>query len=57
MIVGLRHDVDEVYGLRWGLPKIISSENKCGVRSMFFVRLDVIRSDKDCSVLDSLVGE
>jgi len=26
MIVGLRHDLDTVYGLRWGLPKIISIE-------------------------------
>ena len=25
-IVGLRHDLDTVYGLRWGLPKIISIE-------------------------------
>jgi hypothetical protein len=24
MIVGLRHDVSTVYGLRWGLPKVIS---------------------------------
>jgi len=23
-IVGLRHDLDTVYGLRWGLSKIIS---------------------------------
>jgi hypothetical protein len=28
MIVGLRHDLDTVYGLRWGLPKIISIEKK-----------------------------
>ncbi len=56
MIIGLRHDVDEVYGLRWGLPKVISLE-KYGVRSTFFVCVDVIRSDKDCSVLKRIVGD
>ena len=57
MIIGLRHDVDEVYGLRWGLPKVISLEEKYGVRSTFFVCVDVIRSDKDCSVLRRIVGD
>jgi glycosyltransferase involved in cell wall biosynthesis len=32
MIVGLRHDLDAVYGLRGGLPKIVSIERKYGVR-------------------------
>ncbi len=55
MIVGLRHDVNEVYGLRWGLPKVISVEKKYGIRSTFFVRIDVVRSDKDCVVLRRIV--
>lgn len=38
MVIGLRHDLDEVYGLRWGSPKVISVEKKYGVRSAFFVR-------------------
>lgn len=57
MIIGLRHDVDEVYGLRWGLPKVISLEEKHGVRSTFFVRVDVVRSDKDHSVLRRIVDD
>jgi len=55
LIIGLGHDVDNAYGLRWGLPKVISLEARYGVRSTFFVRVDVVRSEKDCSVLDSLV--
>jgi hypothetical protein len=57
MIVGLRHDVDTVYGLRWGLPKIISTEKKYDVRSTFFVRVDVVRSDKDRRVLKRIADE
>jgi peptidoglycan/xylan/chitin deacetylase (PgdA/CDA1 family) len=57
MIVGLRHDLDTVYGLRWGLPRIISIEKKYGVRSTFFVRVDVIRSDKDKSILKKIADE
>lgn len=37
MIVELRHDVDEAYGLRCGLPKVISLEEKYGVTCTFFV--------------------
>lgn len=55
MIVGLRHDVDNVYGLRWGLPKVISIEKKSDVKSTFFVRVDVIRTDKDCKTLRQIV--
>lgn len=55
MIIGLRHDIDNVYGLRWGLPKVVSLEEKYGVRSTFFVRVDVLRSDKDCNVLRRIV--
>ena len=57
MIVGLRHDLDTVYGLRWGLPKIVSIEKKCDVRSTFFVRVDVVRSDKDRRVLKRIADE
>lgn len=57
MIVGLRHGLDTVYGLRWGLPKIISIEKKCNVRSTFFVRVDVVRSDEDPRVLKRIADE
>lgn len=57
MIVGLRHDLDTVYGLRMGLPKIIAIEKKCDVRSTFFVRVDVVRSDKDRRVLKRIADE
>lgn len=57
MIVGLRHDIDNVYGLRLGLPKVISLEEKFGVRSTFFVRVDVIRSRKDRDTLKRIVND
>jgi hypothetical protein len=40
-LVGLRHDLDTVYGLRWGLPKIISIKKKYDAKSTFFVRVDL----------------
>jgi len=55
LIIGLRHDIDTVYGFRWGLPKVVSLEEKYDVRSTFFVRVDVLRSDKDCHVLRRIV--
>ncbi|MEM2202615.1 MAG: hypothetical protein QW595_03170 [Candidatus Bathyarchaeia archaeon] len=56
-IVGLRHDVDNAYGLRYGLPKVVSIEEKYGVRSTFFVRVDVVHAEKDQNVLRSLVNK
>ena len=57
MFVGLRHDLDTVYGLRWGLPKIIAIEEKFGVRSTLFVRVDVVRSEKDKRALKRIADE
>lgn len=57
MIVGLRHDVDTVYGLRRGLPKIISIEKKYDVKSTFFVRVDIVHSDKDKRILKKIADE
>jgi len=57
LIIGLRHDIDSVYGLRLGLPKVISIEEKHGVRSTFFVRVDTIISDRDRSVLRQIVDD
>ena len=42
MIIGLRHDLDTVYGLRWGLPKIVSIERKYGVRSTLFAHAEIL---------------
>jgi len=57
MFVGLRHDLDTVYGLRWGLPKIVSVERKYGVRSTLFARVDIVRSEKDKHFLKVLASE
>jgi len=57
LIIGLRHDVDTVYGLRRGLPKLITIERKYGVRSTIFVRVDIIRSDRDKRFLRMLIDE
>ena len=57
MIIGLRHDVDTVWGLRRGLPKVITIEKKHDVKSTFCIRVDVLRSDKDCAILRQIVGE
>ena len=57
MIIGLRHDIDTVYGLRLGLPKIISIEKRYDVRSTFFIRVDIIKSKNDVNLLKKLVKE
>jgi len=54
LIVGLRHDIDTVYGLRRGLPKVIRIEEKYHVRSTFFVRIDIVRSEKDRRLLKEI---
>jgi len=55
--IGLRHDIDTVYGLRWGLQKIISIERSYDVRSTFFIRIDIIKSKKDVVALKKLLEE
>ncbi len=55
--VVLRHDVDTVYGLRCGVPKIVAVEKRYGVRSTFFVRVDVIRSRKDSRTLNEIAEQ
>jgi len=57
MIVGLRHDLDTVYGQRWGLPKIVAIEKKYDVKSALFVRVDVVRSEKDKRTLKTFAEE
>lgn len=57
MIIGLRHDIDTVIGLRLGLPKIISIEKRYDVRSTFFIRVDIIKSKNDVNLLKKLVKE
>jgi hypothetical protein len=51
MLIGLRHDIDTRYGLRRGLPKVVFLEDRYGVRSTFFVRVDILRSDRDVEIL------
>ena len=47
-MIGLRHDVDNIYGLRKGLPILIGIEEKFGIKSTIFVRTDILpeKSDK-----------
>jgi len=42
LIVGLRHDVDNVYAVRRGLPLLVSIEEQYRVSSTIFVRTDVL---------------
>ena len=44
-----------VYGLRKGLPKVLSLEEKYGVRSTFFIRVDVVRSKEDRRAIGRIV--
>ena len=48
-LIGLRHDVDNVYGLRKGLPILIGIEEKFGIKSTIFVRANILpeKSDKE----------
>jgi hypothetical protein len=55
VIVGLRHDVDNVYSFRHESPRMVSIEERYGIRSTFFVHVDVVRSGKDQRVLKRLV--
>jgi len=55
--IGLRHDIDTSYGLRWGLQKITSIEKIHDVRSTFFIRIDIIKSKKDITTLKKLLKE
>lgn len=57
MIIGLRHDLDTVYGLNWGLSKIISIEKKHDVKSTLFVRVDILRSEKEKRALRKIAAE
>ncbi|MGC8988268.1 hypothetical protein [Infirmifilum sp.] len=57
MIVGLRHDIDNTYGLRKGLPKLVEIEDKLDLRSTFFVRVDVIQSREDERALRRIEDE
>lgn len=56
-LIGLRHDVDNTYGLRKGLPKIINLESRLDIRSTLFVRADVIKSEKDIEMLRRITDE
>lgn len=57
MIIGLRHDIDDTYGIRRGLPKVIGLERRYGVKSTIFVRIDVLRSKWDCEFLRKISRE
>lgn len=48
-MIGLRHDVDNIYGLRRGLPILICIEEKFEIKSTIFVRTDIFpeKSDKE----------
>ncbi|MGD0329223.1 MAG: hypothetical protein ABSB40_02110 [Nitrososphaeria archaeon] len=57
MIIGLRHDVDTVWDLKWGISKVIALERKYKVRSTFFVRTDLLNSEKYCNYLRQIESE
>jgi len=57
LIIGLRHDIDNTYGLRGGLPKVIGLEKRYDVKSTIFVRVDILRSKRDCEFLREISHE
>ncbi|MEM2570081.1 MAG: hypothetical protein QXT67_09135 [Candidatus Bathyarchaeia archaeon] len=57
LFVGLRHDVDNTYGLRKGLPKVINIERRHDVKSTIFVRIDIFHSERDYKFLRSIFYE
>jgi hypothetical protein len=44
-IIALRHDVENTFGLRYGLQKIIGIEEEYDVKSTIFVRADISKSE------------
>ncbi|PLJ76901.1 hypothetical protein [Infirmifilum sp. SLHALR2] len=52
----LRHDVDTIWGLRKGVPIVSRLEDRFDVRSTFFVRARVPKSESDWRMLLELQG-
>ncbi|MHA1632914.1 MAG: hypothetical protein ACTSXC_08945 [Candidatus Freyarchaeota archaeon] len=50
-MIGLRHDVDYYLGLRLGLPRLMELEKRYGVRSTIFVRVELLKSERDIALL------
>ena len=54
MKIALRHDIDYVFGLRKGLPKMISIEESFNVKSTLFIRADLLTKSSDVEYLRGL---